>query len=232
MHRNPFRLIWSALFILLYATAALAQPKISVDKTEVQFGMMYNGSAKEMSFKVTNKGKDTLQIYEVDVSCGCTNVTHPKTALAPGESQALTILFNASGYTGLTKKAVDIKTNDPSNPNQRVVLVADVREELQLAEKPKSIWLGEFKAGEQIKRDVTFINISNHPILLTGWNTSSRVLNVEFPKKVTDPKQRIVVNLSAEFGHEGLYTEYVYLKTDSPGQSTVPFSVSYSVVGQ
>lgn len=232
MRRLVTKLAIAAILLLFQAAAALAQPKISVDKTEIPFGTVYNGASQEVSFKISNTGTDSLRIYDIDVSCGCTNVSHYKPVMGPGQSQSLTILFNSSGFVGNIKKAIDIKTNDPANPNQRIVFTVDVKEELQIAEKPRIVWLGEYKAGQTVKRDIAFVNISNHPITLTGWSSSSRALSVRLSQKTVNPKQRIVVSLTGQFDYDGFYTDYVYLQTDSDGQSVVPFPVNYSVIGK
>jgi len=51
--------------LLFSFSLTLGQPKVSVDRTNVELGVIYNGGIKKARVVVKNNGKDTLKILGV-----------------------------------------------------------------------------------------------------------------------------------------------------------------------
>jgi hypothetical protein len=68
----------------IIAGIALSQPKLSIDKTEIDMGSMCSGEKKEGKIILKNIGNDTVRIFHVGTSCECTTVKNAKAFLVPG----------------------------------------------------------------------------------------------------------------------------------------------------
>ncbi len=63
-------------------------------------------------FKFVNVGDEDLVITGARASCGCTKPRYPLDAIAPGDTAAITVTYNAEGRPGHFKKSVHIESND------------------------------------------------------------------------------------------------------------------------
>lgn len=105
--------------IILAFAIGFAQIMLSQDS--INFGDMGWQDTSAMIY-VTNKGDDTLRIYGVITSCGCTKATVDSDILPPGEKTLLTIEFSPSshGIKGDVYREVYIRSN--STPDTLVKL--------------------------------------------------------------------------------------------------------------
>ena len=88
-----------------------SMPAISFEKTEFDFGRIYEGEKVKCNFKFTNTGKSDLIITSAKASCGCTVPEYPKTPIQPGKGGTITVEFNSAGRKGQQNKAVTVTTN-------------------------------------------------------------------------------------------------------------------------
>ncbi len=101
-------------------------PKLSITEDTHDFGTIKTGAKVERSFLLTNTGKSNLNIRTTKSTCGCTVATLPKNDIKPGESVKLNVVFDSTDRRGTQRKSVNIYTNDPQKPAQRVVLKGKV----------------------------------------------------------------------------------------------------------
>lgn len=83
---------------LFAACAAYAQTEfggvVRLDKTVHDFGTVdVKDGAVSCSFAVTNIGEDTLNIFAVTSTCGCTTAKWTRTDIAPGEAGQIDVTF-------------------------------------------------------------------------------------------------------------------------------------------
>lgn len=100
-------------FIVMLGIAVAAVAAVSPitwKETSLNLGQVEKNSSVPVEFEFTNSSEQEITILEAKGSCGCTNVSHPKTAIAPGESASITASFK-SGKTGAFKKNIKIKTS-------------------------------------------------------------------------------------------------------------------------
>ncbi|MEP6674707.1 MAG: DUF1573 domain-containing protein [Ferruginibacter sp.] len=94
---------------------------LTMKELDYNFGKIPQGKPVTHIFDVTNTGKDSLKISNVQASCGCTTPEweHDK-AVAPGGTTKITVGFNAAGegpfnkvititYNGVMSKQLTIK---------------------------------------------------------------------------------------------------------------------------
>lgn len=215
-----------AFVLVALSGLGLSQPKVSVDKTKIDLGVIYNGTIKTARVLIRNIGRDTLRIVGVSTSCGCTTAKRPKDLLRPGEQDAVEVEFNSTGFRGKIEKHVDIMTNDPIAPTTWVTLLGEVIDELQPIGNQSVVWLGAVPVGKEVEQTISFKNISGKAITLTGYKSSSPLLSVTLGQRSALPADTIRVNIKITPKKNEYINELLLLETDSNKQSKVPVRVT------
>ena len=213
------------LFVVMI-TPAVAQPRLNIDKSKVDLGVIYNGTTKKARVVIKNVGRDTLRILGVTTSCGCTTARQPKAFLRSGESDVVEVEFNSTGYRGKIEKHVNIMTNDPTSPTSYVTLVGDVIEELQPVNNGSVLWLGSVPIGKRVEQTVAFKNVSGKVLTLTGFKSSSTDLSVTFGQRTVLPADTIRLSVTITPRKTDYINELLLLETDSNKQPQVPVRVT------
>lgn len=218
-----------SLFLLAALTAgwAVAQPKVSVDKSGIDLGATYNGEVKKAKILIRNSGKETLKILGVQTSCGCTTVKQPKSELKPGESDAVEVEFNSTGFRGKITKHVTIQTNDPVSPSVSVTLVTDVIDELTPINNSSVVWLGSLPVGKEVAHKVGFKNVSGKIMSLKGFTSTSPSVTIVFEAKAVMPADTVFITIKVKPDKADYGTEQIMLQTDSKKQTNVPVRVTF-----
>ena len=92
-------------------TQVISQPAVTITddvlllkEAEFDFGKIPQGKPVTHIFEVTNNGKDSLHIVNVQASCGCTTPEWDRTkVLATGEKMNITVGYNAASEGPFTK---------------------------------------------------------------------------------------------------------------------------------
>lgn len=224
---QPMRLLTFALLVIVGTSLTFAQPKLAVEKNTVDLGTIYNGMVKKARIVIKNAGKDSLKILGVQTSCGCTTAKQPKSTLKPGESDAVEIEFNSTGWKGKVTKHIMIQSNDPINPSTTVTLVSDVVEELEPVGRASVLWLGSLPIGKEVIHQVGFKNVGGKPITLKNYSSSSPRLSVKFDQKTVMPSDTIQITLKIYPEKTDYFNEQIMIETDSNKQSKVPLRVTF-----
>lgn len=219
------------ILIAISATIAAAQPKLSLDRQEIDLGVVYRGAVKTASFSIKNIGNQPLKILQVVPSCGCTALKRPKEVLAPGESDVVEVEFSSATFRGrVESKRVDIQTNDPTAEYATVMLTADVREELAPVQGSSLAWFGAVPVGKRVEYRLSFQNVTGKSIGIKNFKSQSGRVTV------TWNKDRVASNDTVEFlivlmpDREGYTSDHVDVETDSRNQPVVSISVMF--IGQ
>lgn len=84
--------------------AAVAEDNLGLKELEYDFGRIPQGKPVTHVFIVENTGKDSLNISNVQASCGCTTPEWDKSKpVAPGEKTKITVGYNAAAEGPFTK---------------------------------------------------------------------------------------------------------------------------------
>ena len=108
-------------------TAAASAPRLELSSQEWNFGSAWQGQMLKGDIKLTNVGQAPLEITDVRPSCGCTVATKPKSPLAPGESDTMTLSYDGAHRLGSAHQTVTLITNDPTQPSVAIRLVGEVK---------------------------------------------------------------------------------------------------------
>jgi len=215
------------IMALLVLSNSFSQPKLSLGKPEVDLGIIYSGMKKNGKIELMNSGNDTLRIYSVQPSCGCTTIKQPKNILLPFESDIVEVEFNSSGYHGKVEKHINITTNDPLSGNVSVKLIADVKEELESTSHSSLLWLGNIELGKIFVQGTALKNVSDHVIRIKNLTTSSSSINVKIEKKTLNPNDTLQVQLTIKPEKLGYGSDFFTIETDSKNQPRVEIRASY-----
>ena len=102
-------------------TKPMAEDILAVKETEYDFGKIPQGKPVTHVFSVTNSGKVSFKLENVQASCGCTTPMWDKEkVIAPGTSSEITVGYNAAAegpftkpvtitYNGTQSKVITIK---------------------------------------------------------------------------------------------------------------------------
>jgi hypothetical protein len=221
---RPFASAWIIAFL---AGTIVAQPKMVIDRSEIDLGVVYNGGSTTTKVLIKNAGKDTLKIISIVPQCGCTAAKEPKKELLPGESDALEISFNSTGFRGKQTKYVSIQTNDPANSFAMITLKVNILEELEPTTKTSIFWLGTLPIGKTVEQTISFRNISTKPISIKTVSTTSPKLKVKANARSVSPSDSVTVTVTVTPEKEGYFHEQFHLETDSKNQPLVPMRVSF-----
>jgi hypothetical protein len=206
---------------------AFSQPKLSLDKPEVDLGNMYGGEKRKGKIVLKNIGNDTLRIFSVQPQCGCTTVKQPKEFLLPGQSDDAELEFNSTGYRGKVEKHVNINTNDPTSQFITVKLLANIKEILQPISGSNMLWMNNITLGRSITKTVAMKNVSGMPIIIRGDSVSSASISIKLEKKNLQPDDTLNINVTVLPNKLGYSNEHFYIITNHKIQSLVEMRVTY-----
>jgi hypothetical protein len=84
---------------------------IKFEKTVHDFGTINEGDTVSTTYKFKNVGQQALEIYAVEVSCGCTVAEKPEKPVGVGQSSEIKINFNSKGKSGINRKFITVISN-------------------------------------------------------------------------------------------------------------------------
>ena len=91
-------------------------PRIRFATPEYDFGKINGGDVVKHEFFFTNVGSQTLEVSNVQPSCGCTTAGEWSRTVAPGKTGSIPIQFNSGTYSGPVEKSITVTCNDPNQP--------------------------------------------------------------------------------------------------------------------
>jgi hypothetical protein len=207
------RSVFFALVILLSVPAGVrSQPVLVVQGgTNIDFGLVYTGRKFVKNVTLKNIGTDTLVISQLSASCGCTGTLLGHDRIPPRDSSTLTITFNSSRFLGKVDKAVTMSSNDPGQPNVRIVFVANVVRVFSL--EPEYV---VFKTipDSTVTDTVVLQNISASPVHLLSVESSSPLVKIRTDKKSLSPGEALNILLTFSSNALGTAKGNIAIQTD------------------
>ena len=99
--------------------------KMTIDRTEYDFGTFSMSERQECIFRITNSGSSLLMVQNVVTSCGCKKVEYDKHPVPPGQSMDLKVIYEAE-ESGRFTKVVTVYSNAETSP-VRLRIKGDVK---------------------------------------------------------------------------------------------------------
>lgn len=213
--------------ILMHAQA------ISLPSDTVNCGQVVYKHPVKAEFKMKNSGDKPLVISDVKTSCGCTTVSYPSVAIAPGKTFTVSAVYDAKTM-GHFQKEVGIYSNASDKP-----LLLTIRGEVVAK---KSNFKGEYPytLGDMLvdKAEILFDNVNRGDMPIQQvhiLNNSDETMEPQLmhlppylrgevkPKRVA-PGRSATVTLqvdSKQLGDLGLTQTGIYLG-EFPGDKVAP----------
>jgi cytochrome c biogenesis protein CcdA len=99
------------------------------DSFSWDFGEVKEGEVLKHDFLFKNSSANTLNIQDVNTSCGCTVSKIRKKILLPGEATSIEVQFDTKGYSGPTQQFIYVHTDSLDTPIFRFIIKADVQKQ-------------------------------------------------------------------------------------------------------
>ncbi len=117
-------------------------PKLTVDQDIYNFGTMEINTKTEHTFVIKNEGDAPLNFKNGGSTCQCTISDLPKDEIGilnPGETKEVTLTISPEVATDEFDKHAVIVSNDPNNPEQRLVVQGRIVEKYKIF--PRDQWV-------------------------------------------------------------------------------------------
>ncbi len=116
------------------------------DALSKDFGSVPRGPAQKHNFRVVNNTKQTVNISNVRVSCGCvTAYASPRTLLQPGEDTYIVTSMDTTRFVGPKSVTVYVQFDRPNFEEVRLWVQANGRNDFMLT--PDTFAIGQVKRG-------------------------------------------------------------------------------------
>jgi hypothetical protein len=87
-------------------------PSLLLSVQQYDMGLIQAGEIIDVAIRLKNVGTDTLRIYDVKTTCGCTMAIVEKGSIPPDDSTHLKIVFNSTTRMGQQDGTITIISND------------------------------------------------------------------------------------------------------------------------
>ena len=220
-----------AIFILSVSFGAgllSAQPKITFEKTEHNFGSFLEAAGVQTTtFKFKNTGNAPLILNSVRASCGCTTPKWTRDPIAPNGSGEITVSYDPKNRPGAFSKSVTVGSNAETATINLIISGQVQQREKTLAEKyPREI--GSLRAETnhisfaQIKqnavetKELDLVNDTDKPVKVELQTVPSH-LNVKVTPETIPAKSmgKLSVTYNARLADTyGFASHRIYLSLD------------------
>lgn len=138
-------------------------------------------------FRFSNDGTGTIEILELEPTCGCTSGNIGKRMYQPGEGGVVEVLFNLEKREGLQRKGIAVKTSDSKETT--LYVGTNIQPSFQVSPK-RLVWeAGEVRAGKSFR----IVNQNERPFLLERAVPARDGLAVELVTKKEGFEYELVV---------------------------------------
>lgn len=222
------RLASSLLIGVLCACSTLwTQPKLQVEGGRAfSFGDVYTPSVSK-TLTIRNTGSDTLVIYNVGTSCGCTAALASQDHIAPGDSGTISVTFDAKRFDGKVEKMISLTTNDTTQKYVPINFSANVIKTLVF--EPEYFYVSTIPDSITVK-EITVTNASSQSIRILSTKVSSTLITVSWDKDRLKPGEDATLKAIIKLPRRGTYRGNIQITTDHPHFST--HTVTYFVLGK
>lgn len=200
------------LFTIICGTLSSSQPAVEIVGGKIfNFGTLLTNRVVTKELTLRNRGTDTLKIWDVSGSCGCTGTLLSNDHLLPGEEGILKITFDPEKLSGPVEKMISMKTNDPVDPNPHIAFHADVRHILEFDREYLVFQTRPDSAAVSVLR---IMNTSDKPVAILDVTGGAPELTTEISRKVIPPGAEATLTCRMLTGKAGILKGDLTIRTD------------------
>ncbi len=145
---NPFDLV-----------APGPKPKVVVEVTHYEFGVMILGADQSHDFVFKNEGEGSMRLAKGRLMCKCTIPVVPDQEIKPGESISIKLTWKPEASSSDFSKEAVIWTNDPANPRITLSIKGEVYDDPM--SYPSQFALGDVPFNKEHESEVNVLSSSS-----------------------------------------------------------------------
>lgn len=120
-------------------------PRVEVDETTHDFGILPPHTTVTHAFTIRNTGEAPLELTKGETSCKCTFAGVPNGAVPPGGEAKIELTWN-TGRIDQYQQTAEIRTNDPQRP--RLSLTVKGKIDIRIAVEPEGLVMPRLEPGK------------------------------------------------------------------------------------
>jgi len=227
--------VFVALIVLSISTyAQFIKPQLKFVEDTYDFGRIKQNDIVQHTFEFYNAGGDTLKIFDISASCGCSVGTLKKKEYAAGERGYLDVRFDSHGKFGNQVQRIYLRTNEPDNPTKVITIKAQVY--IDTTGSPKIFFdkmfhnFGKIEEGKIYETSFAFTNTGQGVLEIVDIHSSCGCTAAIPKKRILKPGE--VSEVRVEFNstnYNGLVTKYVTIRTNDPSNPEVILTIQADV---
>ena len=159
-------------------------PKITFEKTMVDFGEVGPNALKTSEIKFTNNGDAPLQITKIPSCCGVrTHLDQMK--YAPGESGTIKVEWTSGTRPSVFSRTMVVHSNDKTNPAVTLSVRAKIVQRVACVPERLKLVFDEENAGCP---EITVRSLNNEPFSIVGFKSTADCISADFDPSVEATK--------------------------------------------
>jgi hypothetical protein len=217
-----------------------AEPRVTVDAVQYDFGTMQRGTKKSHDFLFRNVGNGPLTLRVGSTTCKCTLGSVPADPIPPGGQVNVTLEWTAKVGAGNFRQMATVITNDPIK--ERVELQVDGQVTEATGVYPQEFVFDKIVAGESKSADVYVMAMNQDHLEVTNPTLSDSETAKYFDVKIQpvdhselpshDAKQGVKITVTAKPGLPlGRFAQWLTVSTNIDDAKTMELLISGRVVG-
>jgi hypothetical protein len=192
------------------------------------FGKISGEAKVSHRFKVTNTGKAPLNITRLNPSCGCTSTVLGKWTLVPEESTEVEVTFNPAGFRGLSRKSIQVVSDDPVQPTTTLTFQAEVVREI--TPSTDSVFFQDLTRTAPRKASVKLTSGTHEPVKITEAKApGAPYLTVSTRQDGRDAWVDLTLDGSRVPEGKQIGADSIFVRTTNPKVPTIPITVQWEM---
>jgi hypothetical protein len=166
-------------------------PRIQFSNTVHDFGKVSGGEVVKHTFFFTNTGKATLEVSNVQTSCGCTTAGDWTRRVEPGQSGSIPIQFNTGNFNGTVMKQITVMCNDASQGTVRLDIKSTIWRAIDVA--PQFAIINVTTESPSNAATVRIVNNQEEPLQVWGPESKNPAFAAELQTNQPGKEYHLIV---------------------------------------
>jgi hypothetical protein len=175
----------------IQAEATPLGPKIQFATPIHDFGRAQAGDLVKYSFVFTNGGDQSLEISNVQPSCGCTTAGDWSRKVAAGQTGTIPVQFNSANFNGQVFKTISVTSNDKQKPTVVLQLKGTVWKPIELA--PQYSVINVPPDATSASATVRIINHMEEPLTVSAPESNNRMFGTTLTTNQPGKEYQLVI---------------------------------------
>ncbi len=225
----------TAIFLLAATASLVAQqkgPRLLVVHPAFDYGYVPDSSKVAHTYWINNIGTDSLKVFNVKVTCGCTKTSVDRGIVAVNDSMPLEVVFDNMNRLKHQSRAAGIYSNDPASSRYEIsftcyTYVADESTGPLTITKNKRLRLTTADLGKDFA--VSIKNVSQETLRTRLIDYPHELITVDMPPEpiAAGAKGDIIVHVKSEVAQKNQLKSFTFEVSDSAKtRYTIPIRLS------